>query len=353
MDKPVKTFSIGFNESSFNELPYAMEIVKKIGSEHHEKIVSFDAVSTLPKLVWHAEEPTADSSMLAYYHLAQMTRQHVKMALGGDGADEILAGYETYQAYYLRRFYRLLPAFLRKKVITPFINALPPSDSKVSWDYRLKRFVKCSELSADDAHASWRMIFDAEMRKKLLAPIWDQPGAMQDVLDLYHEAFSKSNVKHPLNRMLFVDTRFYLPNDMLVKVDRMTMAHGLEAREPFLDYRLVEFVASLPPKLKLRYFIRKKYILKAAARGRLPATIIRRSKKGFNVPHGAWIKRDLKTYTMDLLSKPHLNNMGFLDARFVAKMLQDHFTGKMDFSHQIWGLMTLVHWWDQFIRSAA
>jgi asparagine synthase (glutamine-hydrolysing) len=234
MREPVKTFSIGFGEDSFDELVYARQVADVVKAEAYEKTVTAKTAEILPKIVWHSEEPTADSSMIAVYYLAQMTRQHVTMALSGDGADEILAGYETYQAYYIHHLYKLLPRFLRQGFIAPLVNRLPVSDAKVSWDYKLRRFVAAGDLTSEEAHATWRMIFDHTTQTALLNGI-----APADTIGLYRQFFAQTNARHPINRMLYVDTRFYLPNDMLVKVDRMTMAHGLEARVPFLDHRLV------------------------------------------------------------------------------------------------------------------
>jgi asparagine synthase (glutamine-hydrolysing) len=350
LNRPVKTFSIGFGEPSFDELTYAREVAQSIGADHYEHIVTADAAAILPKLVWHAEEPTADSSMVAVYYLAQETHKHVKMVLSGDGADEILAGYETYQAHYVHRLYRFLPAWLRQKVIRPMVNLLPMSDSKVSLDFKLRRFVAGAEFSPEDAHATWRMIFDREARGRLISPVLDRPGAAADVINLYRAAFAQTNARHPLNRMLYVDTRFYLPNDMLVKVDRMTMAHGLEAREPFLDYRLVEFLACVPPRFKLKHFLHKKYLLKASMKGKLPDSVLWRKKQGFNVPNARWIKNDLKPFVMDHLSPTRIREMGLLDSKAVDKLLADHFSGRVDNGHQIWCLLTLVLWWQQFIK---
>jgi asparagine synthase (glutamine-hydrolysing) len=350
LNGPVKTFSIGFGEPSFDELTYARKVARSIGADHYEHIVTADAAAILPKLVWYAEEPTADSSMVAVYYLAQETHPHVKMVLSGDGADEILAGYETYQAYYVHRLYRFLPAWLRQKVIRPLVNLLPMSDSKVSWDFKLRRFVAGAEFSPEDAHATWRMIFDGETRRRLISPVLDRPGAAADVFSLYRAAFAQTNARQPLNRMLYVDTRFYLPNDMLVKVDRMTMAHGLEAREPFLDYRLVEFLAGVPPRFKLKHFLHKKYLLKASMKGKLPDSVLWRKKQGFNVPNARWMKNDLKPFVMDHLSPTRIRETGFLDSRPVDDLLNDHFANKADNSHQIWCLLTLVLWWQQFIK---
>lgn len=350
LNEAVKTFSIGFKENSFNETAYARQVAKSIHSDHFERLVDADAASVLPRLVWHSEEPTADSSMVAVYYLSQMTREHVTMALSGDGADEILAGYETYQAYYLHILYRFLPSWLRNKVIIPFVDLFfPPSDEKVSFDFKLKRFVRSGDLSSEDAHAMWRMIFNHAERQQLLAPVYDRPGAQADVIDVYRKYFALSGAQHPLNRMSFVDTRFYLPNDMLVKVDRMSMAHGLEVRVPFLDHRLVEFLANVPANLKLRNFFQKKYLLKTAMKGKIPGPVLERKKAGFNLPNATWLKKELKPFVLDHLSKERIQETGILEYSVVSKLLADHFNNRVDYSHHIWGLLTFMLWWDKFI----
>jgi asparagine synthase (glutamine-hydrolysing) len=352
MHEPVKTFTISFQEESFNEAKYARQVATQIGADHYERVVDVDAAAILPQLVWHAEEPTADSSMLAVYYLAQMTREHVTMALSGDGADETIAGYETYQAYYLHRLYRAIPAFLRDRMLTPLIEALlPVSEAKVSFDFKLRRFLHSGNVTSEDAHALWRMIFNADQRRRLLVPMGGQPGITADVIDLYREHFQRSGARNPLDRMLYVDTAFYLPNDMLVKVDRMTMAHSLEVRVPFLDYRLVEFLARVPPQWKLHALTQKKYLLKAAMRSRLPNSILDRKKAGFNLPAGPWMKRGLKPFVMDTLSPRRVRDTGLLAPDFVQSLLDQHFAGLADNSHQIWCLLTLVLWHEKFMSA--
>jgi asparagine synthase (glutamine-hydrolysing) len=353
MAGPLKTFSIGFQEATFDERVYARAVARMLSAEHHEHVMSTDLATLLPTLVWHAEEPTADSSMAAVYHLARLARKHVTMVLSGDGADEILAGYETYQAYYLRRWYRRLPAWWRRHVVSPLVCALPASDGKVSWEFKLKRFVRGAELPSEDAHASWRMIFDGEQRRRLLAPLGDEPGLKADAVDLYRAMFAQASGRHPLDRMLYVDTRLYLPNDILVKVDRMTMARGLEAREPYLDYRLVEFAAYLPARYKLRGFRHRKYILTAAMRRRLPEAVLRRRKAGFNLPKARWMRAGLRDFVQDTLSTSRVVEIGWLDPRVVNEILVAHFDGRVDHSHQIWCLLVLALWHQQFVKRAA
>jgi asparagine synthase (glutamine-hydrolysing) len=349
LSEPLKTFTIGFNEPSFDEVDYARRTAQTIGSQHYEKFIKAQAAEILPKIIWHAEEPTADSSMVAVYYLSQMTRQHVTMVQSGDGADEILAGYETYAASLMHKYYHQLPGFIRKKVISPLVNSLPSSDAKVSLDAKFKRFIAGADIQGETVHAAWRMIFNAGERRQLLEPVWEQPGSQSDFLALFQQSFDATDARLPLNRLLYVDTRLYLPNDMLVKVDRMSMAHGLEAREPFLDFRLVEFAASLPPNLKLKNLTQTKYILKKSMQARLPREVIWRKKAGFNVPNARWIKGDLKPLVLEALSASNIRSMGILNPAAVNEVLQQHFSGKAENSHKIWCLLTLALWWRRFI----
>ena len=182
-------------------------------------------------------------------------------------------------------------------VIRPIVESLPTSYEKVSLESKLKRFVAAGDLDWQAAHASWRMIFSPSERRRLLAPIADRPGAAADAVDLYKACFSRTNARDPLNQMLYVDTMLYLPADMLVEIDRMTMAHGLEAREPYLDYRVVELCARMPVSLKLHRLRHKKHILKQVLRGRIPDPVLFRKKQGFNVPKAQWIRSGLRAKT--------------------------------------------------------
>jgi asparagine synthase (glutamine-hydrolysing) len=348
-DQPVKTFSIGFHEKSFNELGYARKVAELCKTDHQEHTVTPDAVSVLPKMVWHAEEPTADSSMLPVYYLSKMTRESVSVALSGDGADETLAGYETYSAYYLAMLYRLIPGFIRRNVLRPVVERLPASHTKMSWDFKLKLFVRGADLDYEAGHASWRTIFDDEVKREMYTPgLLGSFGHVKTV-DLYRTLFAQTDAVHPVDRMLFVDTRFYLPNDMLTKVDRMSMAHSLEVRVPFLDHHLVEFVASLPPNLKLRNFFYGKYALKKTLHRALPQVSVARKKQGFNIPKAAWFTGELKDFVLDHLSPRQIHRMGLFKPQKVSRLISDHLAGTKDNSHQIWGLLYLSLWWQQFI----
>lgn len=256
--QPIRTFSVGFEVKAFDETSYARAVAAHIGSQHHERrLVAADA-ALLKRIVWHAEEPTADSSMVAMYVVSELAREHVTMVHSGDGGDELFAGYPTYVAYYLHRLYSFLPKLLRQRHIPNLAQSIPPSWGKVGLDEQVRRFVYGGRYDSEDAHALWRVVFTQEAKAELLSPTVPQAAYQAHITSLYKQAFQQTNARHPINRMSYVDTRLYLPNDMLVKVDRMTMAHGLEARTPFLDYRMVEFAARVPPYLKLKGLRQKK-----------------------------------------------------------------------------------------------
>ena len=343
-----QTFSIGFRESSYDETSHARTVAAALGTEHHEQIVTTEARQVLESIIHHAEEPTADASMIAVWYLSRLARQHVTVALSGDGADEILAGYETYQANQLAAFYRRLPRWVRGSFIEPLVRLWPVQDRKLSWEYKLKRFIAAAHLSPEQAHFSWRIIFDESHKRLLWKP--EVRGALQahDTFEFVREYFRRGA---DLNAFLAFDTEFYLPNDMLTKVDRMSMAHGLEVRVPYLDHELVEFVARLPAHLKLRRFFRKKYLLKRIMRQRLPAEILARPKAGFNMPLNRWFKTDLREYVRDMLSRETVARLGFFEPSEVERLLDEHDRGIADWSYQIYGLLVFRLWYKCFIES--
>jgi asparagine synthase (glutamine-hydrolysing) len=314
-------FTASFDESEFDETRMAADTASRIGARHLTTKIAENLEELLEQIVWHSEEPTADSSMIAVWEVSRLAAKHVKVVLSGEGADELLAGYETYQAHYLRRLYRLIPSSLRKSLVQPIVNSLPASHAKVPLEQKLKRFVAGSELDEDSAHASWRMIFDLESRRRLLRPSLGSERSYDAVTDLYREYFDRVRQEAPLHRMLYVDTRLYLPNDMLVKIDRMTMAHGIEGRV-------------------------------RAMKGALPRAVLRGRKRGFNVPNAQWIRGKLEPYVRDILAPSRVRSLGFLNETFVESLLEEHFRSVADHSHRIWGLLVLMIWWQRFMEPA-
>jgi len=347
----VKTFAIGFHERSYNEAPYARAVAEHLGTQHHERIVTPDLADTLPKIVWHAEDPLADPSMLPVYYLAQMTREHVTVALAGDGADEILAGYPTYIATQWARRVQFVPQRLAQAGAGALAHFVPLSDGKIPKREKLLRFARGAGLPWQDAHAVWRQIHTPQQKRQVLTNGIGSNGHAR-LLDLYHQYYARSGAVDMLDQLLYVDTRFYLPNDMLVKVDRMTMAHGLEARVPFLDHELVEFAASLPSDFKLRDGVGK-YILRRAMAKHLPALTLKRPKEGFNIPVGKWLRGELNALLHESLAPHRLKAVGVFDAAGVQKMISAHEKRQQDNGYPLWGLLNFMLWWEQFMTKTA
>ncbi len=343
----VKTFSMGFGEASYNEAPYAKQVATHLQTQHFERTVTPDLATILPKIVWHGEDPLADSSMIPVYYLSQMTREHVTVALAGDGADEILAGYPTYLATQWAKKAEFIPRVVVEKAVQPFINWLPVSDAKISRREKLQRFANGMGYNWQDAHAVWRQIHTEPQKRAILKT--DILNGHSRLFETYQRYYQRCQSVDLLDNLLYVDTRFYLPNDMLAKVDRMSMAHGLEARVPFLDYTLVEFAATLPSDFKLRGGVGK-YILRESMKHRLPQTTLTRSKAGFNIPVSKWLRQELRVLLMDTLSTQNLNAAGIWQPANIQKMIRDHMQRKSDNGHQLWGLLTFMLWWQQFME---
>lgn len=345
----IKTFSIGFEEKSYNEADYARIISKKFETEHYELVVKPNIFDLLPELVRSFDEPYADSSAIPVYYVSKLAREHVKVTLGGDGGDEIFAGYVTYPAYKLANIYTKLPRVLTARMIPYFVNLLPVTDGKVSFDYKAKRFVEAAVLPPHLRHFWWKVIFTEEMKQSLYSD--DLKSALngyRDSFEIFNMHFDTCIDGDTLQKLLYVDLKVYLPDDILVKVDRMSMAHSLEARVPFLDRDVVEFMAGVPSSLKMKG-LRTKYILKKALNGLLPKEILQKKKGGFNVPIPRWIKKDLKEYVTDTLSPAKMRSLGHFNVDNVSQILKMHLRGEKDYSRNIWGLFMFMLWYDEYV----
>ena len=341
---PIKTFSIGFEDVSYNELPYARTVAQHFETEHHEFMVRPDAVDLVPKLVHFFDEPFADSSAIPSYYLSELARRHVTVALGGDGGDEVFAGYETYTAYKIASLYRGLSPSLTA-MIPPLVARLPVSHRKISFDYKAKRFIQGALLPPERAHYAWKEVFSDEMKHHLYAA--DANGHLADPFGAFERQFADCTASAMLSRLQYVDLRVYLPEDILVKVDRTSMAHSLEVRVPLLDHKLVEFAATIPPELQLRG-LRKKYLLKRAMAHRLPGQILNRKKGGFNVPVPTWLRNELHDYVRDVLSEKRLREQGFFRPSYVQHMIRDHADLRADYSRNLWGLLIFALWHEEY-----
>ena len=337
---PIKTFSVGFADASFNELARARATATRFGTEHHDMVLPSSVSDVVPTLIETFDEPFADSSAIPLYYLSRFAREHVKVVLSGEGGDEIFGGYETYVADKLARMYRGLPGFLSRSLIPSLVNRLPVSHRRVSFDYKAKRFVQGALLPLVEAHLSWKQIFSEEAKAELYA---DGSAGLPSTPAFFDNVAAGCASNDWLTRCLHIDANVGLPDDMLTKVDRVTMAHALEARVPLLDHQLVEYMASVPSELKLRGF-RKKYLLKRAMHKKLPRKIIRGAKRGFNVPMPGWLARDLQEFVRDTLSPERIAANGVFRPEAVTRLIDEHTRQERDHSRNLWTLIVLEHW---------
>ena len=344
----VKTFSIGFEEKSFNELRAARLVAQTYGTDHHEAIVKPDAAALVERIVDHFDEPFADSSALPTFLVSQMAAREVKVVLSGDGGDETFAGYLTYTADALAETYQRLPGLLRRRVIEPLVARLPISDEKVSLDYMAKRFVAGAHLPPLERHHSWKVIFGEQDKRRLYARDWAAAVCFDDPISILAGFYHSLDGIDFVTKLQYVDTKTYLPDDILTKVDRMSMAHSLETRPPLLDHHVVEYAASLPAHMKLRG-LQRKVILKRAVTDLLPAPLLRRRKHGFSIPLAAWLRRDLRSLVADALAPEALRRSGIFDEREVGRLVDDHLCGRRDLSRNLWGLLMFMIWHDRYM----
>ena len=338
----VSTFSIGFEEQSFSELELARLVAKRYGTDHHELILRPDAVDLLPRLVEAFDEPFGDSSALPTYLVSQLAADTVKVVLSGEGGDELFGGYHTYVADRLApRVGRVAP------LLRPLVDLLPSSSEKVSFDYKAKRFVRGAHLPPVERHHAWKEIFSPDAQDELLSA-----PRTSDPVDVYRARYAETEGAQELARLQDLDLGIYLVDDLLVKTDRASMAHSLEARVPFLDPVVAELALALETKQKVRGFSKKRLLRRAAA-PLIPTEIIRGRKQGFSIPVAAWLRGDLAPFARDVLSPETIERQGYLDPTAVTRVLDDHTSGREDLSRQIWGLLNFTLWFDRYAREPA
>jgi asparagine synthase (glutamine-hydrolysing) len=336
--RPLKTFSVSFSGRSFDESPYFRRIAECYGTDHHELDLSpdRDIADVVQQLAYYSDEPSADAGALPVWYLSQMTRQHVTVALSGEGADELFGGYITYLAdRYARRLrYAPLPA---RKLAAKLARFVPVSDEKVGLDYKIARFLQGSTLPPTEAHVYWNGAFSEQEKERLHLQNGHEPT--RKLL----ERLIAGESGESLNRYLWLDQSYYLPDDILYKCDRMSMAHSLEVRPPFLDHRIVEFAGRLPESFKVRGRTLK-FLLRELMRDKLPAPILRRRKEGFDIPAHEWLRTILKPLIMDILSRRSVEESGFLRWEEVHRLVCSHMERRANLGYHLWGLLVLFLW---------
>lgn len=345
----VESFTIGFEEGSFDESQHARKVAQFLNTQHNEMILtSKKAVELVGEISSFLDEPFADSSIIPTYLLSRFARQKVKVVLGGDGGDELLAGYPTILSHRLIGYYeRLVPWALRAYVAPRVMNNLKVSFDNISLDFRLRRFLAGRGVPLITRHQRWLGSFVDE-EKAVLMQNWVKP-VLRDTYYQSYEYARDCDAKEPLNQILFNDLKTYLEGDILYKVDRASMAASLEVRVPFLNREVVRFANNLPLGLKL-HNLTGKFVLKKMMRGRLPESIIHRSKKGFNMPVAYWLSGDLKEIMTDMLSPSFVNRQNLFDNAFIQELTNEHFQQRKDNRKLLWTLLMFQLWYSKYIE---
>jgi asparagine synthase (glutamine-hydrolysing) len=340
---PVQTFSIGFEDDTYSELPYAEMVANQFGTKHHVEVLKSDHADLAEQLVAQFDEPFADTSIFPTFLVSKLASRAVKVVLSGDGGDELFAGYDTYLAEKLDYYYGRLPRPLRQQVLPKFAGMLPPQPAKKGLINKVKRMVEGGVYDPSLQHTRWMMFLNSSEKDSLYRS--DLRATLGDHLtdNFFRRYFEEANCFDRLAQQQYVDLKTYLADDILTKVDRMSMAVSIEARVPLLDYRIVEFALNLPAHMKING-ARTKSILRQGVKNMLPQSVLEKPKEGFSIPMKRWLCTSLKPMMLDLLSKASLQQHDYFDHQVVAGWIQEHLDGRVNHSHRLWALMVFELW---------
>ncbi len=345
-DKPIKTFSIGFEEEKYNELKYAKIVAEKFKTDHTEFIVKPNAIELLPMLVRQYEEPYADSSALPTYYVSKLTREHVTVALNGDGGDENFAGYGRYSVQKFGLWYdKIMP--IHKYIALPIAKFLAKNIKNTFFD-RAYRFANTLSDNYARRYVNYICYFTNEMKEKMYTKEFKEKIVDIDSYKIVSEKFNKAKTKNKMDQCLYADFNTYLPDDLMVKVDIDSMTVALEGRSPFLDHEMLELTSQIPFNLKLKGRNNKKYILKEALRGLVPEEVMFRPKMGFGIPIDVWFRTDLKKYAYNTLLSEKAIDRGIFRKEAIRSLLDEHMKTKISHAYRIWALITLELWFQEY-----
>jgi asparagine synthase (glutamine-hydrolysing) len=335
----LKTFSITFRGRTFDETPYIHQLVEQYQTEHYELDLNptLDLPSAIEELAYYSDEPFADAGAVPIWYLSKLTRQHATVALSGEGADEMFGGYVTYQADHLAGYLRLLPKWARRSLLTA-LQHWPVSDDKISLEYKLKRFLEGSLLPPDEAHVFWNGAFSRIQQQELM-----RRANQVSVNDLFDSDLPPANHNGNFSRFLVFDQKYYLTDDLLQKVDRMSMAHSIEVRPPYLDHRIIEFAATLPDHFKVNGRVLK-VILKHLMKSKLPQSVIQRAKTGLDIPTHDWLRGPLRPLLEETLNRDAIKRLGLFRPQAIERVKQDHMERRANLGYHLWGLLILFLW---------
>jgi asparagine synthase (glutamine-hydrolysing) len=341
------TFSIGFEDPTYNELEHSTRVARHLGVRHVTEIIDADALDLFDHLMHFMDDPIGDSSIFPTYLVSRLARQHVTVSLSGDGGDELFGGYETYLATGVARRYDALPRVLRKGLVEPAVGLLRPTRAKKGLVNKALRFVEGVQHDPAMGHARWRLFLAEQLKSRLFTP--DSLAVMETPLGAHvAELFEEARGREPLARSLYVDLFSYLPDNILTKVDRMSMAVSLESRVPFLDNEIVALAFEVPDRLKVRDGV-SKWILKRVAERHIPRETAYRPKEGFSVPLKHWISGAYRGLMDELLSAERIRREGIFEATEVERLRNEHLSGRRNHAHQLWGIMMFQAWQDRWL----
>jgi asparagine synthase (glutamine-hydrolysing) len=349
-EKNLPHFSIGTKEKEFNELPFARMVSEKYGMEAHEKIIEPDLIHTIPSMIYHMDEP-ADPFGFGVYLVSQMAAEHVKVVLGGDGGDENFAGYDRYMGQRMVDYYCLLPRWFRQGIVKKISDRIPESFGYKSLAQKAAWVNEMSLFSGGDRYAQSLGVlrFTHESKRKLFTESainrLGDPSSSEKILRF----FNAENADHVVDKMLYTDLMTRIPDHLLTIGDRMTMAHSLESRAPLIDYKVVEFAATLPANLKLKGN-NLKYLLRQVAKRYLPEDVTRLKKQGFRFPLGIWFRTELKDFLLNLFDQSRFVELGLFEKSYIDQLLAEHMSGKVDHNYRIWVLLNLEYWYRMYFE---
>ncbi len=345
VEAPLKTFSIGFDDASYNELADARAVSRHFSTDHSEDILRSDISGLAEKLITRIDEPIADFSVFPTYLVSKLARRSVKVAMTGDGGDEVFGGYDTYVAEDLEKKYRRLPEFLRQTVLPRIADRVPPQQQKKGLVNKSKRFIEGAALPASLRHVRWMVFLTERDKSRLYTTGFDDVVRPDNCHDLFHRYFDKCDERDDLAVLQYADLKTYLVDNILTKVDRMSMAASLEARVPFLDHRIVEYMFRQPQSARISGG-RTKVLLRNAMRDVLPGFVLQKPKQGFSIPLKQWLCGPLSTMMKDTLSATAIRRQGYFDPTCVADWIEEHENAVANHSHRLWALTVFGMWLD-------
>jgi asparagine synthase (glutamine-hydrolysing) len=346
VDEPIKTFSIGYEDESFSEYEYARQISELFGTEHKEILVDPYSIDVFKKAVWHLDEPMSELSAVPVYLLCEEAKKDVTVCLSGEGGDELFAGYDRFVASKSDAYYRTIPGAIRKHIITRVVNKIPPQPQKKGLINIAKRFIEGSELPIEGRHMRWQYFSNEKEEQQLYSESFKAKTSHLKPFGIINDYYQSCSLNDRLAREQYAEINTYMVDDVLMKVDKMSMANSLEVRVPYLDHHFVELSASIPGNLKLKGFTTK-YILKKTMSGLLPKNIIYRKKQGFSLPIKNWLRDELKEYMYDQLNNSEVIK-DYFDNYYLNKLMEQHIRGTHNNSHRLWALMNLEWWYQRF-----